>query len=87
MAREVHKETEAGRNIVTAFSWAHASRDNAECVLPGYSGRGRYVHKAGSRALQPFSKRVNLSDKGALSIQSVQKAWHPARLNQWDHPL
>jgi hypothetical protein len=37
--------------------------------------------------LQPFSKRVNLSDKGALSIQSVQKAWHPARLNQWDHPL
>jgi hypothetical protein len=27
-----------------------------------------------SRALQPFSKRVNLAEKGALSIQSVQKA-------------
>jgi hypothetical protein len=25
------------------------------------------------QALQPFSKRVNLSDKGALSIQSVQR--------------
>jgi hypothetical protein len=24
--------------------------------------------------LQPFSKRVNLSEKGALSIQSVQQA-------------
>jgi hypothetical protein len=28
----------------------------------------------GRRALQPFSKRVNLSERGALSIQSVQKA-------------
>ena len=25
-------------------------------------------------SLQPFSKRVNLSERGALSIQSVQKA-------------
>jgi hypothetical protein len=28
----------------------------------------------GARRLQPFSKRVNLSERGALSIQSVQKA-------------
>jgi hypothetical protein len=37
--------------------------------------------------LQPFSKRVNLSEKVALSIQSVQRALYPVRLNQWDHPL
>jgi hypothetical protein len=37
--------------------------------------------------LQPFSKRVNLSEKVALSIQSIQKALYPARLNRWDHPL
>jgi len=40
-----------------------------------------------SYLLQPFSKRVNPSAKVALSIQSVQKALYPARLNQWDHPL
>jgi predicted ester cyclase len=37
--------------------------------------RGEWLGMAptGNR-LQPFSKRVNLSERGALSIQSVQKA-------------
>jgi hypothetical protein len=59
-----------GATIAVAMSRHFAKRSSDE--LRAETNRLRSLLQ--DQILQPFSKRVNLSERGALSIQSVQKA-------------
>jgi hypothetical protein len=59
------------------YGFGHTCRRESGALrgtVVGRRGRFRDLLTKRGGALQPFSKRVNLSEKGALSIQSVQKA-------------
>jgi predicted ester cyclase len=89
LEQEIRERERVEQEMRVARSIQQASLPEEVPTLAGWQITPYYrpAREVGGDFYQPFSKRVNLSERGALSIQLVQKAWHPARLNQWDHSL